>query len=99
VTLDVAKVTLPAGVSASAETGMDLSVSFGGGTTYTGIVAERRASTLKLTVQGSEPGGKAVCPAFTGYFDKTCADPGSPARTDPSEVFVNGRSYGTVAIR
>ena len=99
VTLDVTKVTLPASVSATAEMGIDLTASFGGCTTFQGIVAERTASTLKLTVQGSEPGGNPICPAYIGYFDRTYTDPGSPPRTDPFEVYVNGKSYGTVAVR
>ncbi|WP_424951226.1 hypothetical protein [Deinococcus sp.] len=39
------------------------------------------------------------CPAVYIYVQKTYSDPGSPPRAEPFEVFVNGRSYGTVAIR
>ncbi len=35
------------------------------------------------------------------YIEKTLiyTDPGTPARTDPFEIIVNGKSYGTVTIK
>jgi len=36
------------------------------------------------------------CPPVYFYSKQTYTDPGTPPRTDPFEVFVNGQSYGSV---
>ncbi len=39
------------------------------------------------------------CPPVVILDKQTYTDPGTPARTDPFEVIVNGKSYGTVTIK
>jgi len=64
-------------------------------------VISRTASELRLSATATylrrDP--PPACPAV--YIEKTLeyTDPGTPARSTPFEVIVNGKSYGTIAIR
>ncbi|WP_161881506.1 hypothetical protein [Deinococcus alpinitundrae] len=100
VELTVTRVVVPQHVGASDDLPVVITVTLGGCQTFKGFaVQERTASTLKLLAQGTSPSGKnVVCPAIIGSAEKTYIDPGSPARTSPFEVFVNGQSYGSVGV-
>ena len=99
--LDVVRVLLPGSVGAGAEMKVNVTVTEGCSETVPDIVAERSASALRLTVQRTVTGNAASTPCLPVVFrvKATYTNPGSPLRTDPFEVFVNGESYGVVAIR
>ena len=100
VQLSESKVVFPASVPAGAEIPITVTVTVWGCLNFQNFVAERTLSALKLNVYGLQAGSGAVCTQEGGRnIEKTYTDPGSPPRSDPFEVFVNGKSYGTVAIR
>ena len=101
VTLDVTRVVLPESTGASDDLPIVITVTVGGCLAFKGFaVQQRTASTLKLLAQGTSPSGKnVVCPAYIGFAEKTYSDPGTPPRTSPFEVFVNGQSYGSVSVK
>ena len=99
--LDVTNVVLPESVGASAEMNVELTVGEGCSQTVPDVVAERTDHTLRLTVQrtttvSAEP---VSCLPVYNSIQKTYTDPGTPPRTNPFEVFVNGKSYGVVAVK
>ncbi|CAM3922985.1 hypothetical protein [Deinococcus frigens] len=59
----------------------------------------RTATGLQLSATVKTRNVFLACPAQ--YVEKTLnyTDPGSPARTNPFEIIVNGKSYGTVTIK
>lgn len=99
--LDVTKVVLPESVGASAEMNMDVTVTEGCSETVPDIVVERTDHALRLTVQRTTTGpvNPAPCLPVIFFVTKSYTDPGTPTRTNPFEVFVNGKSYGVVAVR
>lgn len=100
--LDVTKVVLPESVGASDAMNVDVTVAEGCNKTDPDVVAERTASALRLTVQRTTTYPKyppAPCPPVVFFVMKTYTDPGNLPRTNPFEVFVNGKSYGTVAVK
>ncbi len=99
--LEVTKVVLPESVGASAEMNIDLTVGEGCSQTVPDVVAERTDHTLRLTVQRTTTvsADPVSCLPVYNFIQKTHTDPGTPPRTNPFEVFVNGKSYGTVLVR
>ncbi|TSA87834.1 hypothetical protein FNU79_00850 [Deinococcus detaillensis] len=62
---------------------------------------ERTANTLSLLAQRTVIVSKElplICPPVYFYAIKTYIDPGTPARSNPFEVFVNGKSYGMITV-
>ena len=100
VLLDVTKVIFPSSVGASQTLPIKVTVLVGDCLTFKGFeVQQRTSTTLKLLAQGSLRTGKnVVCLAYAAYQDVTYTDAGPPARTSPFELFVNGKSYGTVSV-
>ncbi|WP_161881505.1 hypothetical protein [Deinococcus alpinitundrae] len=97
--IDVLKVSLPPSVAATGVLRITVSVAQGGCLHFTNFKVGRRTPTrLELAVQGRPVSGSVGCPPVTGNVAETYSDPGSPARTGPFEVFVNGQSYGSVDI-
>ena len=99
--LEVTKVVLPESVGASAEMKVNVTVVQGCYETVPDVVAQRTASVLRLTVQSTTTGpvNPAPCPPVVFFVTTSYTDSGSPPRTDPFEVFVNGKSYGTVVVK
>ncbi|MGY2897115.1 hypothetical protein [Deinococcus sp. UYEF24] len=98
--LEVTKVVLPESVGASDAMIVDLTVLESCTETVPDIVAERTASALRLTVQRTTTvTNPAPCPPVVFYVKKTYTDPSNLFRTNLFEVFVNGKSYGTVALK
>ena len=100
VLLDVTKV-LPESVGAGAEMNVDVTVVEQCTETVPDVVAQRTASALRLTVQQTttEFVNPVTCPPVAFYVKRSYTDPGTPLHTNPFEVFVNGKSYGVIAIR
>ena len=101
VLLDVTEVVLPESVGAGAGMNVDVTVVQGCDQMVPDIVAQRTASALGLTVQRTVAVlvNPVACPPVVFYVKTFYIDPGSPPRTNPFEVFVNGKSYGVVAVR
>lgn len=99
--LDVTEVVLPESVGAGAGMNVDATVVQGCDQMVPDIVAQRTTSALRLTVQRTVAVlvNPVTCPPVVFYVKTSYTDPGSPPRTNPFEVFVNGKSYGVVAIR
>ncbi len=100
VLLDVTNVTFPSSVGASQTLPIKVTVLVGDCLTFKGLEVQQRTSTaLKLLAQGNLRTGKNVgCLAYAAYQDVIHTDAGPPARTSPFELFVNGKSYGTVSV-
>ena len=97
--IDVLKVSLPTSVAASGVLRITVRVAQGGCLHFTNFKVGRRTPTrLELAVQGRPISGSVACPPVTGSVAETYSDPGTPARSDPFEVFVNGQLYGSVGI-
>ncbi|WP_293910593.1 hypothetical protein [Deinococcus sp.] len=97
-------VTLPDKTSASAVLPIPIRLVRGACERFRGFeVQERTPGRLKLlaVLEDNRPAGQVQlpCPAIAILEDQTYTDPGSPARTSPFEVFVNGKSYGTVSVK
>ena len=101
VLLDVTKVVLPESVGAGAEMNVDVTVVEQCTETVPDVVAQRTASVLRLTVQRTttEFVNPVTCPPVAFCVKRSYTDPGTSLRTNPFEVFVNGKSYGVIAIR
>ncbi|TSA87833.1 hypothetical protein FNU79_00845 [Deinococcus detaillensis] len=100
VALEVLDVKLPDSVGASEALTVTVSVADGGCYHFTNFEAKQRsASRLAFSVQGRPLAGSVGCPPVTGRVAEVYTDPGTPARTNPFEVFVNGKSYGTVSVK
>ncbi|GGO18013.1 hypothetical protein [Deinococcus humi] len=103
--MDVRTVEFPASVAADAP--IDIVVELGWGCTpdspFGQFTATRTAKELKLqafTRTYTKPAtNPPPCPPVYFYGKRTYTDPGTPARSDPFEVIVNGKSYGTVRIQ
>ncbi|PNY82496.1 hypothetical protein [Deinococcus koreensis] len=98
--MEVRSVEIPAGTPANAPLDVVVEVTVGGCTSFKRFEAQRTASMLRLRAIGNqvfEPG--TVCPAYLGWTKHTYTDPGTPTRTGPFEVVVNGKSWGTVVVR
>lgn len=99
-TLEADSVAFPATVGATDSLAVDVSVTLGGCQSFKRFEAQRTANTLSLRVVGQEPAGqKVACPAVIVQETHTYTDPGTPARTGPFEVIVNGTSWGEVEVR
>lgn len=101
VPLAVVGVTLPATVAPSSPLVVTLRYSVGCGDSEEAVALASRTTTrlvLSATARNQQSPGTA-CPAI--YIERTLeyTDSGAPARTDPFEVIVNGKSWGTVAIK
>ena len=97
--IDVLKVSLPTSVAASGVLRITVSVAQGGCQHFTNFkVVRRTPDRLELAVQGRPISGSVACPPVTGSVAETYSDPGSPTRTTPFEVFVNGQFHGSVGI-
>lgn len=99
--LAVVGVTLPATVAPSAPLVVTLRYSVGCGDSEEGVGLVSRTATrlvLSATARNQQSPGTA-CPAV--YIERTLdyTDPGTPARTDPFDVIVNGKSWGKVQIK
>lgn len=101
VLLDVTKVVLPESVGAGAEMNVDVTVVEQCTETVPDVVAQRTASAIRLMVQRTtaEFVNPVTCPPEAFYVKRSYTDPGTSLRTNPFEVFVNGKSYGVIAIR
>ncbi|EYB67636.1 hypothetical protein DEIPH_ctg033orf0047 [Deinococcus phoenicis] len=93
----VADVQFPASVGASETMNVAVTVGLGCGR-FDGFSAQRTASRLTLTTRGSVPVGVA-CSASVRNETRTYTDPGTPTRTGPFEIVVNGKTWGTTDIR
>jgi hypothetical protein len=94
-------VTLPLTTQATAELPITVRVSEGGCLRFEKFeVTERTPGLLRLHAISTEPlpESNVACTADARFPEKTYTDPGTVARTNPFEVVVNGRSYGTVKI-
>ncbi|THF88139.1 hypothetical protein E7T09_02675 [Deinococcus sp. KSM4-11] len=98
--MEIKSVAFPASVAATAPLAVLVEVTVGGCQSFKRFEAERRAGVLQLRAIGSTQSGlKVACPAIIGWEKRTYTDPGTPARTDPFEIVVNGASYGTVSVQ
>lgn len=105
--MDVRSVEFPASVAADAP--VDIVVEVGWGCTpdspFGQFKAARTTAALNLQAFTKAYAGPAdserdpPCPPVYFYGKRTYTDPGTPARTSPFEVIVNGRSWGTVEIK
>lgn len=66
---------------------------------HTVYLASRTASTLTLSATMKKHNGMFIA-CNTGVWPKelTYTDPGTPTRTNPFEVIINGKSWGKVKI-
>lgn len=101
VPLAVVGVTLPATVAPSAPLAVTVRYSVGCSDSEEAVTLVSRTATrllLGATARNQQSPGTA-CPAI--YIERTLeyTDPGTPARTSPFEVIVNGKSWGTVQVR
>lgn len=55
--------------------------------------------TLKAEATRTRTRPGAVCPAVYAETTLSYTDAGTPARTDPFEVIVNGKSWGKVRVQ
>lgn len=98
--LGVAGVNFPATISATDDLSVSIRYGVGCGD-FDQQVAKisRTATDLRLNATVKTRNVFLACPAV--YIEKTLiyTDPGTPARTNPFEVVVNGKSYGTVTIK
>lgn len=99
-TLGADRVQLPATVGATGPLAVAVSVTVGGCQGFKRFEARRTASALQLRVVGQRRVGAGVaCPANVAYETHTYTDPGTPGRTDPFEVSVNGKVAGQVRVQ
>jgi hypothetical protein len=93
-----ATATLPASVAATGELKVSLQVIQGCAVLDSVVTLERTPNTLKLQVNGTET---VPCPAVPNAVAReiTYTDAGSPARTGPFRVWVNGDRVGMVAVQ
>ncbi|AZI42928.1 hypothetical protein EHF33_09355 [Deinococcus psychrotolerans] len=102
VLLDVTKVAFTDRIGASEDLPIKVTVLVGDCLKFKSLEVQQRTKTsLKLLAQGSEKTGKnVVCLAYAAYQDVIYADTDTdnPARSNPFEVFVNGKSYGMVTV-
>ncbi|BDP41494.1 hypothetical protein DAETH_14630 [Deinococcus aetherius] len=101
VTLGVVNVTLPATVSPTAPMQVDVRVGMGSceDTNHRLTLVSRTAQTLTLKAEATKTNYGAVCPAVYTESTLSYTDPGTPTRTSPFEVIVNGKSWGKVEVR
>lgn len=101
VALDVVNVSLPATVSAAAPLRVDVRVGLGSceDTDHRLTLISRTAQALTLKAEATKTRPGAVCPAVYAETTLSYTDPGTPARTDPFEIIVNGRSWGKVGVQ
>lgn len=98
--LEVRSVEIPAGTPAEAPLDVVVEVVVGGCNRFQRFVAQRSATQLSLRAIGTTLSGPGVvCAADLGWEKRTYTDPGIPTRTNPFEVVVNGKSWGTVQIK
>lgn len=99
--MTVKSVEFPAQAQPTAPLDVVVEVEVGGCNTFKRLeLVSRTSSQLKLRAVGTRPEGQnVVCPAYLRWQKVTYTDPGTPPRTNPFEVVVNGTSWGTVAIR
>lgn len=98
--MEVRSVEIPAGTPADAPLDVVVEVVVEGCNRFQRFVAQRSATQLSLRAIGTTLSGPGVvCTADLGWEKRTYTDPGSPARTSPFEVVVNGKSWGTVVVR
>lgn len=95
--MDVKSVAVPASASASAPLDIDVEVTVGGCNSFKRFEANRTVSRLTLRALGNRT-LNVPCPAYIGWEHHIYTDPGSPTRTGPFEVIVNGTSWGTVRV-
>ncbi|MBB5375145.1 hypothetical protein HNQ07_000589 [Deinococcus metalli] len=97
--MDVRSVKLPASVAATDPMDVVVEVTVGGCRRFDHVEGARTASHLTLLVYGRQPAGTGVpCTADIGWEKHTYTDPGTPARTAPFEVTVNGTGRGIVDV-
>ncbi|WP_216317567.1 hypothetical protein [Deinococcus aestuarii] len=101
VTLDVVGVSLPATVSPTAPMQVDVRVGTGSceDTNHRLTLVSRTAQALTLKAEATKTNSGAVCPAVYTENTLSYTDPGTPARTIPFEVVVNGKSWGKVNVQ
>jgi len=100
--LAVTEVRLPASIGGTER--MPLALTLGSNCSefppQTFEVEQRTATTLPLLAQtGVSVKAQPPCPPVYFYSKQTYTDPGTPPRTDPFEVLVNGQSYGSVSVK
>ncbi|PNY82495.1 hypothetical protein [Deinococcus koreensis] len=101
VPLAVVGMALPATVAPSAPLVVTLRYSVGCGDSEEAVALASRTATrlvLSATARNRQSPGTA-CPAI--YIERALeyTDSGTPARTDPFEVVVNGKAWGSVVVR
>ncbi|WP_157465038.1 hypothetical protein [Deinococcus apachensis] len=101
VELDVVNVSLPAAVSPAAPLQVDVRASIGSceDTNHRLTLVSRTTQVLTLKAEATKTRPGAVCPAVYAETTLSYSDPGTPARTDPFEVIVNGKSWGKVRVQ
>jgi hypothetical protein len=97
--LGAEKVELVSSVKADAPLTVRVTYTIGGCERFKQFGTERTINALKLSVIGSRREGNGVtCATGFATFSETYTDPGSPTRTNPFEVVVNGKSYGKISV-
>lgn len=100
ISLSVVKVDLPATIKATENLTVTVTYGVGCGDSDQALsVVSRTPSTLTLAATGKNAGMFVACAAQ--YIEKTLTytDAGNPARTNPFEVIVNNKSWGTVQVK
>jgi hypothetical protein len=93
-------VVFPESIGASEEMEIKIGVSlYCPAVKFERFLVERTDKALYIVAQGKVPGYGQMCTQAYGEAVYTYKDPGTVARVAPFEVFVNGKSYGMVAIK
>ncbi len=95
--MEVMSVGFPARTTTDAPLDVDVEVTVGGCCRFGRFEATRTAARLTLRAIGTRT-LNVPCLADIGWEHRIYTDPGTPARTNPFEVVVNGTSYGMVAV-
>lgn len=98
--MEVRSVELPTNATADAPLDVVVEVVVGGCNRFQRFVAQRSATQLSLRAIGTTLSGPdVVCTSDIGWDKRPYTDPGTTTRTNPFEVVVNGKSWGTVVVR